>query len=333
MPDDPINPQPAPTGAAPKPDSAPASRGRLGRWFGFQVDNKPWWIVVLVAGLGAVGAGIVGEVPSVVSWVSSFFSTTKIFILVTDENSGGPLDDVVVYFQNMETLERVHLLGSEQNDTVKTRGGGNAYVKMHVSDDAGYKIIFKYTASGRTHVHGDVIEIAANKSYAFKVDPNKWPVEGSNPVQTPVPVNQVSLPADAPGWLNLAKGEIGVQETVGGVDNPRITEYFATTKLGPQPASLPWNSAFVNWVLTKSGISGTNSGQARSWLGWGKSTELRTGCIAVFWRVSPESGLGHVGFLVGQEGDSLKILGGNQNDSVNVISMNKNYLLGCRWPA
>ena len=136
--DDPINPQPAPTGAAPPPDSAPASRGRLGRWFGFQVDNKPWWIVVLVAGLGAVGAGIVAEVPSVVSWVSSFFSTTKIFILVTDENSGGPLDDVVVYFQNMETLERVHLLGSEQNDTVKTRGGGNAYVKMHVSDDGGH---------------------------------------------------------------------------------------------------------------------------------------------------------------------------------------------------
>jgi hypothetical protein len=52
----------------------------------------------------------------------------------------------------------------------------------------------------------------------------------------------------------------------------------------------------------------------------------------VFWRASRESGLGHVGFYVGESADACYILGGNQRDSVCHIWMPRQGLLEARWP-
>jgi uncharacterized protein (TIGR02594 family) len=126
--------------------------------------------------------------------------------------------------------------------------------------------------------------------------------------------------------MAIAQAELGVTE--GG--NPRITEYFATTTLGPQPDSVPWCSAFVNFCVTRSGNSGTNSALARSWTNWGvNSDQLVPGCIVVIARGGPTTG--HVGFYAGRDskGD-IQLLGGNQHDSVNISSFPRATILGQR---
>ncbi len=190
-------------------------------------------------------------------------------------------------------------------------------------------MILKYSLDDKTYEMTEPIEIKTDKEYSFEFNPNKWAVQGKAAREIPVEPGHVSaLAADSPAWLKIAIGEIGQKEG----NNKRITEYFASTNLGPQPDTLPWNSAFVNWVISQVGLHGTGSGTARSWLNWGTAIDLRVGCIAVLWRVSPERDTGHVGFFIGEDGDRLRILGGNQNNSVNISSFPKSQLLACRWP-
>lgn len=131
-------------------------------------------------------------------------------------------------------------------------------------------------------------------------------------------------------WMPIARGELGVKETP--ENNPRITEYFATTVLGPQPETVAWCSAFVNFCVTQAGLRGTNSAQARSWLGWGKeSGQFVPGCIVVLARGTPPQG--HVGFYVGMDGNRVTLLGGNQSGAVDRASFSAAAVLGKRVPA
>jgi uncharacterized protein (TIGR02594 family) len=136
------------------------------------------------------------------------------------------------------------------------------------------------------------------------------------------------LPTTASGfpWMAIAQAELGVAEG----DNPRITEYFATTSLGPQPDSVPWCSAFVNFCVTKSGNNGTHSALARSWLNWGEeSDDFIPGCVIVIARGGP--GTGHVGFYAGRDPEgNIQLLGGNQHNSVNISSFPRATVLGKR---
>jgi uncharacterized protein (TIGR02594 family) len=130
-------------------------------------------------------------------------------------------------------------------------------------------------------------------------------------------------------WMPIAREQIGVSE---GAGDARISQYFATTTLGPQPSSVPWCSAFVNFCVERSGGTATNSALARSWLSWGQnSAGLSPGCVVVLSRGSPA--LGHVGFYVGDDGQgSIRLLGGNQHNSVNISSFPKANILGRRIP-
>ena len=74
----------------------------------------------------------------------------------------------------------------------------------------------------------------------------------------------------------------------------------------------------ANWVHKQAGISGTGSALAMSYKNWGKDVgKPAYGSIAVF---SYGGGKGHVGFVVGKQGDNILVLGGNQSDSVKVSS-------------
>ncbi|HTQ33600.1 MAG TPA: TIGR02594 family protein [Stellaceae bacterium] len=135
------------------------------------------------------------------------------------------------------------------------------------------------------------------------------------------------LPGAAPGvpWMTIARGELGVTEG----NNPRITEYFATTALGPQPDSVPWCAAFVNFCVTRSGNTGTNSALARSWLEWGSDSDFVPGCVVVLARGGPQTG--HVGFYVGRDQNgAIQLLGGNQHNSVNISTFANATILGAR---
>ncbi len=134
-------------------------------------------------------------------------------------------------------------------------------------------------------------------------------------------------------WFEIAIHEIGVKEIVGAVDNPRVVEYLHSTSLSATYASqdeTPWCSAFVNWCVEKSGYEGTDSAWARSWLKWGRSTVSPvTGCIVVFERGVSS---GHVALFVSKTDTSIKVLGGNQHNSVCIADYPIDRLLGYRIP-
>ena len=157
-----------------------------------------------------------------------------------------------------------------------------------------------------------------------RVDPNGKTLQALNQRagQVPTPPSPTPTPggpATEPRWIQIAKREIGIKEIKGSQHNSRIVEYHDTTgKFGNDETA--WCSSFVNWVMGQAGITGTNSAVATSWATWGKKIDQPAyGCIAVIDWDGPGPGWkGHVGFVVGKDGNMIQLLGGNQSDAVNV---------------
>lgn len=134
--------------------------------------------------------------------------------------------------------------------------------------------------------------------------------------------------------MPLARREIGTKEVPGAEDHPRILQYLRTCRLIPalQHDETPWCAAFVGFVLETSDIGGTKSAAARSYLHWGEQLESpRKGCVAVLTREG-HPGSGHVGFYVGEVGDKIMLLGGNQHNKVCVQMYPKDRVISYRWP-
>ncbi len=139
-----------------------------------------------------------------------------------------------------------------------------------------------------------------------------------------------------PKWYRLARREMadGVVEFGDpGEHNPRILDYHATVAGGFLENEVPWCSSFINWCMEQSGIAGTDSAVARSWERWGRKIDApKVGAVAVFWRESKSSGLGHVGFYASETSTKVAVLGGNQGNRVSVDNYPKARLLSYRWP-
>lgn len=105
------------------------------------------------------------------------------------------------------------------------------------------------------------------------------------------------------------------------------------------PVRTEWCAAFVNKILEEHRIPGSdyyheNPLMARSFLAWGESVDIpRPGDVVVFPR-GDQGWQGHVGFYVGTETkDNIEyyvILGGNQNDEVNLQYFPANKAIGIR---
>lgn len=134
--------------------------------------------------------------------------------------------------------------------------------------------------------------------------------------------------------LAIATAQIGVKEVPGDGNNPSIIEYHKSTALKATSDDIPWCASFVNWVLNKAGLKGTGSAAARSFLKWGAPLDAPVpGCIVVL-RRGTDVRSGHVGFYTGRKPNGLiKVLGGNQNDSVRVSVYQEKDVLpgGYRW--
>ena len=144
-----------------------------------------------------------------------------------------------------------------------------------------------------------------------------------------------------PKWLEIALKEVGVCEVKGG-ENKRIIEYHATTTLKAKEDEVPWCSSFVNWCMVQAGLPGTNSAAARSWLGYGMELdEPREGCICVIQQkvggkdpaTGSTSGF-HVGFYIERGIGRVRLLGGNQSDSVKEsgFGLASYKVVSYRWP-
>lgn len=138
-------------------------------------------------------------------------------------------------------------------------------------------------------------------------------VDGQIGPQTNGAIDKLNVPE----YLKLAMKEIGTKEVPGSGDNPRVLEYHAVSG-GYSEDAVPWCGSFVNWVMKMDGHGTVQiPARAKSWLEFGMTVgEPIVGCVAV----KSRSGGGHVGFVVTVDKykNELYLLGGNQNDEVNI---------------
>jgi uncharacterized protein (TIGR02594 family) len=121
--------------------------------------------------------------------------------------------------------------------------------------------------------------------------------------------------------------------------NERTNRKELQTLMDVDPVTTQWCAAFVNSVLAKQGIAGTeivteNPLLARSFLDWGIPTDVpETGDIVVFKR-GRAAWQGHVGIYIATvsvEGvENYLVLGGNQDNSVSLKEYPTSRLLGIR---
>ncbi|WP_226017948.1 TIGR02594 family protein [Novosphingobium sp. FKTRR1] len=138
-------------------------------------------------------------------------------------------------------------------------------------------------------------------------------------------------------WLEEAKHLLGLKEGPGAIDNPVILDWAKDLGQGMYKSDdIAWCGLFVGHcigaTLPEEPLPGGLLG-ARSWERFGHATQPTPGAVIVFWRVSPASGKGHVGFYLGEDDDAYCILGGNQSDRVSVAWVSKARFVASRWPA
>lgn len=136
-----------------------------------------------------------------------------------------------------------------------------------------------------------------------------------------------------PAWLVEARKWIGTKEVKGTSHNPVILQFWRDAALSIRDDETPWCSAFACACLERVGVQSPRNASSKSFASWGMSLEKPAlGAIVVFSR----AGGGHVGFVVGVEGDRLMVLGGNQSDQVKISAFKMNSpsmkVLGFRWP-
>jgi uncharacterized protein (TIGR02594 family) len=166
-------------------------------------------------------------------------------------------------------------------------------------------------------------------------DPQSAPPAISKPDQsTNRPVPPVNVQG-APDWYKLALNEIGTREE-GDNSGAAIARYRQLAQCGQDGD--PWCAIFANAMFAscKPPITGTRSASSQSFRSDKNFVKLSgpaLGAVVVFWRVSPDSGKGHVGFYRGETAESIYVLGGNEDNMVQIEPMTKRQLIGYWWPA
>ena len=127
----------------------------------------------------------------------------------------------------------------------------------------------------------------------------------------------------------LAKRFIGLREVPGVMANPQVLAMLQLVDPAVSRDDVPWCSAFANYICWLLELPRSGSLKARSWESVGCRTLAPEAgwVISVFWRVSPESGLGHVGFYDHVDDGLVHVIGGNQHDAVSLDGYPLNQLL------
>jgi uncharacterized protein (TIGR02594 family) len=150
----------------------------------------------------------------------------------------------------------------------------------------------------------------------------------------PVPPLADAQPG-VPEWYQWATNEIGTREE-GENSGAAIARYRQLAQCGSDHD--PWCAIFANAMFASCtpAVAGTKSASSQSFrdsANFVKLTGPALGAVVVFWRISPNSGKGHVGFYRGESAESIYVLGGNEGDMVQIEPMSKGQFLGYWWPA
>ena len=132
--------------------------------------------------------------------------------------------------------------------------------------------------------------------------------------------------------LEIALREYGVKGITGILHSNTILKYFKDIGHGwVKDDETAWCAAFLNWVLLKAGHQHTGSLAARSFLNYGTLTKTPAlGDIVVLWRIRKDSPFGHVGIYISETKNDIYILGGNQDNMVNITAFPKSRVLAYR---
>ena len=125
----------------------------------------------------------------------------------------------------------------------------------------------------------------------------------------------------------------GLEELQGEKHNQIILDWFADIGFEwVKTDETAWCGCFINWVALKCGCERSFKLDARSWLKTGKEVAIpQLGDIGVLWRERITGWKGHVGLFAGKDSKgNIYILGGNQNNRVNIKLYKKERLLGYR---
>ncbi|WP_333828299.1 C40 family peptidase [Pararhodobacter sp.] len=137
-----------------------------------------------------------------------------------------------------------------------------------------------------------------------------------------------------PAILEASGAYLGTEEWPGARHNPVVLGFFAASGNGHvQDDETPWCAAFVGAVLAELALPNTGKLNARSYLDWGlpvPASEARPGDVVILWRGQLNGWQGHVGFLVGFDGDGVILRGGNQGNSVSDARYPVSRVLGYR---
>lgn len=135
-----------------------------------------------------------------------------------------------------------------------------------------------------------------------------------------------------PRWLATARSYVGVREVPGARHNNVIIGWLKRLKAWWLDDETPWCGVFVAECMKTHGFDLPQTWmRASSWGSWGanlRATHVAPGAILVFTR----KGGGHVGFYVGEDKLFYYVLGGNQNNMVNVAKIAKARCTAIRWP-
>jgi uncharacterized protein (TIGR02594 family) len=139
-------------------------------------------------------------------------------------------------------------------------------------------------------------------------------------------------------WFQEARRLMGTREKPGTGSNSEILQWAHSQDIDYAGDDIPWCGLFVSHCIaatldrepTPTGVL-----SARAWQNFGIRTKPTLGAVMVFWRQSPASGLGHVGFYAGENeaGTAYRILGGNQSDSVSLAWVGSDRFVSARWPS
>lgn len=140
--------------------------------------------------------------------------------------------------------------------------------------------------------------------------------------------------------LDLAQKFLGVKEHPGQGSNPLVLGMLQHVASWVQDDETAWCAAFVGYICWLRGLPETHSLAARSWLLAGRQTAL-VDAVPGYDIVVLKRGLGspgplvlaaegHVGFYVGQGPGVVRVLGGNQGNSVSIEEFPVDRILGVR---
>ena len=134
----------------------------------------------------------------------------------------------------------------------------------------------------------------------------------------------------AAAMLATAERYRGLSENKGS-DRAQLKDLFAKANANIDPQMVAWCAAFVNSVLASNGVKGTGSLSARSFLGFGSSTDSPNKGYIVVSRRGNNAAQGHVGFYQGTDAQGrVLVLGGNTGDRVGTQAIDRRDVLGFR---